>query len=463
VAIFYYRLMAERPSPRRAQGLSSSQSGGGGKPGSTPKIVRGIASNIAPTVAGPPPGFAMTAATGFVSRRAGGRPPWAVRGALAIVVALIAATLALVFDLGRAPRTGTPAVGVSLPLPAELASPAKPPEPAGPASATAPPDDQHAAAEWYLARATGGDPTAQYETAVRYARGRGVAKDYARAASWFREAAINGIAAAQYDLGILYDKGLGVARDPIEAMIWYQSAADQNEPIAQWRLGTIYLAGGPPEKGGVPRNPAEAVRWLLRAAEQGVAEAQALLAARYETGDGTAPSKSRAYGWYSLAAESGLDDAQGAKKRLAEAFTPEEREDAERAAAALAAQVPQHMTVATRQGAAGLLLAALPAASPVNKAAGDSSGSGSPAGLSRGAISEIQRLLGAAGYDTGPADGFPGDQTVAAITRYQQDVGLPPDGTPSLALLNRLRAAAAGPPPAARPPATAKPLATAQP
>jgi localization factor PodJL len=454
--------MAERRSPRRAQGLSSSQSGDGGKPGSAPKTARGVAPNTAPTIAGPPPGFAMTAATGFIAHRAGDRPPWAIRGALAIVVALIAATLALVFDLGRAPRTGTPPVGTSLPLPAEQAAPAKPPEPAGPASATVP-DDPRAAAEWYLARATEGDPAAQYETAVRYARGRGVAKDYARAASWFREAAINGIAAAQYDLGILYDKGLGVARDPIEAMIWYQSAADQNEPIAQWRLGTIYLAGGPPEKGGVPRNPAEAVRWLLRAAEQGVAEAQALLAARYETGDGTAPSKSRAFGWYSLAAEAGLDDAQGAKKRLAEAFTPGEREDAERAAAALAAQVPQHMTVAARQGAAGLLLAALPAASSVNKAAGDSSGSGSPVGLSRGAISEIQHLLAAAGYDTGPADGFPGDQTVAALKRYQQDVGLPPDGTPSLALLNRLRAAAAGPPPAARPPITARPRATAQP
>lgn len=427
--------MVERPSPRPAQGLSNSRNGRGG---SAPETMPGMAR--------PARDFTMTAATDFVARLAGRQPSWAVLGALAIVVALMAAAFALVFDLGHAPPTATQQIGIALPLPAEPAAPASSAEPTSPATVTAPPDNPRAAAEWYLARATGGDPAAQYEMAVRYAKGRGVAKDYARAASWFREAAINGVAAAQYDLGILYDKGLGVARDPIEAVIWYQSAADQNEPTAQWRLGTIYLAGGPPETGGVPRNPVEATRWLRRAAEQGVAEAQALLAARYETGDGAAQSQSRAYGWYSLAADAGLDEAQSAKKRLAEDFAPKELDEAERGAAALAAQVTVHMIAAARQDAAGLLLTALPAASPAAKSSG-----GEAAVLSRGAIGEIQHLLAADGYDSGPADGFPGDQTVQAIKRYQQDVGLPVDGIPGLALLNRLRAAAAGPPPAAQP------------
>jgi peptidoglycan hydrolase-like protein with peptidoglycan-binding domain len=71
--------------------------------------------------------------------------------------------------------------------------------------------------------------------------------------------------------------------------------------------------------------------------------------------------------------------------------------------------------------------------------------------VSRGMVGEIQRLLGTSGYDSGPADGFLGEQTMQAIRRYQQDVGLPVDGAPGLALLNRLRAAAAGPPPAAQP------------
>jgi len=297
----------------------------------------------------------------------------------------------------------------------------------------APPQNVRAAADWYLALASSGDPAAQYEIAVRYAEGRGVAKDYTRAAAWFREAAINGVAAAQYDLGILYDKGLGLARDPIEAVIWYQSAADQNEPIAQLRLGAAYLAGDV-----VPHNSAEAVRWLRRAAEQGLAEAQAMLAARYEAGDGVAQSTSGAYGWYDRAAASGLSEAQLAKARLARTLAPQALSEAEDRAAGLAVRVPQHTTAASRQNGDGLLLAASP---PVT-----ASGA-----ISRGMVGEIQRLLGTNGYDSGPADGFLGDQTMQAIRRYQQDVGLPVDGTAGLALLNRLRAAAAGPPPAAQP------------
>jgi len=100
--------------------------------------------------------------------------------------------------------------------------------------------------------------------------------------------------------------------------------------------------------------------------------------------------------------------------------------------------VPQHMTAAARQDRDGLLVGP-----PMATAASGT--------ISRGVIGEIQRLLGSSGYDSGPADGFLGEQTTQAIRRYQQDVALPVDGAPSLALLNRLRAAAAGPPPAAQP------------
>ena len=412
--------MAEKPSPRRAQGSSGSlnRRAGGTREGATP-----------------PSGFVMTAATEFTAL-AGRSTSWAALGALAIIALLFAGTLALVLDPVRAPRASNRPIGIWLPLPAEPSASANSSGPSAPPEPNAPPDNPRAAADWYLARATGGDPAAQYELAVRYATGRGVAKDDTRAAAWFREAAINGIAAAQYDLGILYDNGRGLPRDPIEAMIWYQSAADQGEAIAQLRLGTIYLAGGV-----VPRNPQEATRWLRRAAEQGVAEAQAMLAARYQTGDGAVRSDAAAYGWYSLAAAAGLAEARAAKTRLAAGFSPKELDEAEHDAARLAAQVAQGVGVAS-QSTDGLLLTTSPIPPP---------GPGSPGAVPRGAISEIQRLLGASGYDTGPADGFPGEQTIQAIRRYQQDVGLIVDGSPGLALLNRLRAAAAGPPPAAQP------------
>jgi peptidoglycan hydrolase-like protein with peptidoglycan-binding domain len=54
-------------------------------------------------------------------------------------------------------------------------------------------------------------------------------------------------------------------------------------------------------------------------------------------------------------------------------------------------------------------------------------------------VQEVQSLLGAAGYDAGPADGRMGAKTRAAIIRYQQDHGLPLNGTPSFQLLEHLK------------------------
>lgn len=52
---------------------------------------------------------------------------------------------------------------------------------------------------------------------------------------------------------------------------------------------------------------------------------------------------------------------------------------------------------------------------------------------------EMQRLLTAKGFDTQGADGVIGSKTTAAITAYQQSVGLPATGEPSAELLARLR------------------------
>jgi len=108
----------------------------------------------------------------------------------------------------------------------------------------APPQNVRAAADWYLARASSGDPAAQSKSPcvmLKVAAWRRTIPAPPPASVKRRSTAS---AAAQYDLGILYDKGLGLARDPIEAVIWYQSVADQNQPLAQAKLGMVYLAGG---------------------------------------------------------------------------------------------------------------------------------------------------------------------------------------------------------------------------
>lgn len=61
------------------------------------------------------------------------------------------------------------------------------------------------------------------------------------------------------------------------------------------------------------------------------------------------------------------------------------------------------------------------------------------AGMSKSDRQELQRRLTAAGFDTEGADGVIGSKTRAAISAYQQSVGLPVTGEPTLALLKRLR------------------------
>ncbi len=62
--------------------------------------------------------------------------------------------------------------------------------------------------------------------------------------------------------------------------------------------------------------------------------------------------------------------------------------------------------------------------------------------LTRETIKSAQRMLAARGYDPGPADGYPGRKTAAAIRDYQTRAGLPVDGKVSLILLEHLNASA---------------------
>ncbi|MEO3431959.1 lytic murein transglycosylase [Inquilinus sp. CAU 1745] len=60
--------------------------------------------------------------------------------------------------------------------------------------------------------------------------------------------------------------------------------------------------------------------------------------------------------------------------------------------------------------------------------------------LSRDDRMDLQQLLTARGYDTGGVDGIIGPMTRDGIRRFQEELGLPEDGYPTSALLERLRA-----------------------
>ena len=88
-----------------------------------------------------------------------------------------------------------------------------------------------------------GDAGAQFNLGVMYAKGQGVAQDYAQAVAWFRKVADQGNAGAQFNLGFMYANGQGVAQDYAQAVSWYRKAADQGNAGAQFNLGFMYAKG----------------------------------------------------------------------------------------------------------------------------------------------------------------------------------------------------------------------------
>jgi WD40 repeat protein len=108
------------------------------------------------------------------------------------------------------------------------------------------------------------DKNALYEEGLRFFKGEGVPRDYARAHKLFVEAAAMGQAKAQYRLGFMYSLGKGVKKSDQEAVSWWQKAAKQNDPDAQYYLGYMYEIGG-----GVQQDVAEAKKWYQKAAANG--------------------------------------------------------------------------------------------------------------------------------------------------------------------------------------------------
>jgi TPR repeat protein len=122
-----------------------------------------------------------------------------------------------------------------------------------------------------LARANGGDASAQVLVGESYAAGKGVAPDLQLAANWYRKAAAQGSVAGEMRLAELYrDGGTGFSRDIAQAAAWYGKAAELGDVDAQGTLGVLYSIGQ-----GVPQSYVEAYYWLdLAAAVKGPRQQQ---------------------------------------------------------------------------------------------------------------------------------------------------------------------------------------------
>ena len=105
------------------------------------------------------------------------------------------------------------------------------------------------------------DADCQYNLALMYEQGIGVAKDEKEARVWYRKAAEQGNFSAQFNLGVLYENGRGGDVDFALANQWYRKAAEQGDALAIGNLGMLYIRGD-----GVKVDKVAGVALLLRSA-----------------------------------------------------------------------------------------------------------------------------------------------------------------------------------------------------
>jgi hypothetical protein len=137
-----------------------------------------------------------------------------------------------------------------------------------------------------LARANGGDATAQVSAGEQFAKAAGANGDpdeakeqWKKAAEWYRKAAEQGDVAGEIHLGDSYRDGRGVPRDQAQAAQWYQKAAEQGDAGAQGMLAMMYAFGQ-----GLPQSDVDAYFWLDVAASVESPKQQQYIANRQNIG-----------------------------------------------------------------------------------------------------------------------------------------------------------------------------------
>ena len=162
------------------------------------------------------------------------------------------------------------------------------------------------------AAAAAGDMAAQYEIAVRFGEGRGVARNERQAAYWLELAAKQGLAPAQFRLGGYYEKGIGVKKDLAVARDLFLAAAAKGNAKAMHNLAVLYAEG---VNGRSDYH--SAALWFRKAADRGITDSQFNLAILYARGTGEPQNYTEAYKWFALAAKAGDTEAANRRDEIA--------------------------------------------------------------------------------------------------------------------------------------------------
>jgi TPR repeat protein len=231
-----------------------------------------------------------------------------------------------------------------------------------------------------------------------------------KAACWalaFSLAVFSGLGASRADL-LADGVAAYAAGDYGEAAAVWEPLATRGDPLAQFNMGLLYETGQ-----GVGRAPDIAAQWYERAAKQGVAAAQYNLAVLYQSGRGVGRDLERSLYWLEVAARDG---------------TGNERSSAMKAASELRQLLSDEVIAAVRAEARDFL--------PRAEIDTAEDAAGANLALTAEQVATLQRRLSALGYDAGPADGMPGEQTRQAIRRYLDERGI--SWRPTDALTQRL-------------------------
>lgn len=94
-----------------------------------------------------------------------------------------------------------------------------------------------------VSRANGGDVSAQFDLALRYAIGEDTSVDLAESFCWYRRAADNGDGYAAYHVGSMLLRGEGCKRSLVLARKYLRSAVEDGMGVAAMELGYLTIQG----------------------------------------------------------------------------------------------------------------------------------------------------------------------------------------------------------------------------
>ncbi len=282
--------------------------------------------------------------------------------------------------------------------------------------------------EGMLNAAVNGDKTAQYMVAVRYRDGNFVPKNYDEAAKWFYKAALAGLGPAQYNLAMLYERGRGVLRNIATAKVWYEHAAHKGHIKAMHNLAVLNTNA----YDGSPPRLAVSAHWFAKAADLGLRDSQYNLAILYERGLGVKKDLSKAYRWYSLAADQHDEHGAISAEKLEELLSAQELAEAR--------EFVSNWRPARAKFSANIVTAPVDGWQGVRTAASypRALGGKSVSLLPSGGIKQAQVLLNALGLNAGAPDGLMGPATSAAVMEFERRNGQRPTGKVTSSLLRLL-------------------------